>query len=93
MNESTASSGHEAEAHSPYLAQHVRAALAEGETAELGVDVAVAGSGVYLTGTVASDAHRAEIGRVAEAAAEGLAVHNDIVVVHADPDPEVEVLS
>ena len=93
MTESSAPAGHGTEAHSPYLAQHVRAALAEGETAELGVDVAVAGSGVYLTGTVASDGHRAEIGRVAEAAAEGLAVHNDIVVVHADPDPEVEVLS
>ena len=94
MTESVPPSGHEAEAaHSPYLAQHVRSALAAEATAELGVDVAVAGSGVYLTGTVATEEHRAEIGRVAEAAAEGMAVHNDITVVHADPDPEVEVLS
>ena len=94
MTEPISPSGHEADAaHSPYLAQHVRAALAAADTAELGVDVAVAGSGVYLTGTVASEEHRAEIGRVAEAAAEGMAVHNDVTVLHADPDPEVEVLS
>jgi osmotically-inducible protein OsmY len=79
--------------HSPYLAEHVRSALAAGETAELGVDVAVAPSGVYLTGTVASDQQRAEVGRVAASAAEGLPVHNDVTVVHADPDPDVEVLS
>jgi osmotically-inducible protein OsmY len=79
--------------HSPYLAQHVRDALAGAETAELGVDVAVTPGGVYLTGTVASDDHRDGIGRVAASAAEGLPVHNDVVVVHADPDNEIEVLS
>ena len=84
---------HDTEGHSPYLAQHIREALATASTAELGVDVVVAGGCVYLTGTVATDEHRLEIGRVAEGGAEGLPVHNDVQVVHAGPDPEVEVLS
>jgi osmotically-inducible protein OsmY len=81
------------EEHSPYLVEHVRVALASSPTAELGVDVAVTGGGVYLTGTVASDEHRLEVERVAAEAAEGLVVHNDLVVLHAGPDNDVEVLS
>jgi osmotically-inducible protein OsmY len=84
---------HETEGHSPYLAEHVRDALAASSTAELGVDVAVTSGGVYLTGTVGSDGHRDEVARVAADAAEGLPVHNDVVVIHADPDNDVEVLS
>mgnify|MGYP000277029422 CR=1 FL=1 len=43
---------------SPYLAQHIRDALASGSTAELGVDVRVTPTGVYLSGVVASPAAR-----------------------------------
>lgn len=79
--------------HSLYLVEHVRAALASSATAELGVEVRVTGGGVYLTGTVASDEHSLDVERVAAEAAEGLPVHNDLVVVHAGPDNDVEVLS
>lgn len=78
---------------SPYLAQHIRDALAAGSTAELGVDVAVTPSGVFLTGAVASVEQRDELGVIAARESGGLAVHNDVVVVHGEPDVEVEVLS
>lgn len=78
--------------HSPYLAQHIRDALANGPTAELGVDVNVTNAGVYLSGSVASDEQRAELAVIAAREAEGLPVHNDVVVVHGAPDTDVEVL-
>lgn len=78
---------------SPYLAQHIHDAFAEGTTAELGVEVNVTPSGVYLTGTVSSDEQRRQLGEVAAREARGLAVHNEVVVAHGDPDVEVEVLS
>jgi hypothetical protein len=78
---------------SPYLAQHIREALAVGSTAELGVDVSVTPAGVFLTGTVMTEAHRDELGAIAAGEAEGMPVHNDIVVAHGEPDVEVEVLS
>jgi osmotically-inducible protein OsmY len=78
---------------SPYLAQHIRDALASGGTAELGIDVNVTGSGVYLTGTVSSPEQRDQLGDVAAGEAGGLAVHNDIVVSSGEPDVDVEVLS
>lgn len=78
---------------SPYLAQHIRDALAHGTTAELGVDVNVTPSGIYLTGAVSSAEHRDELGTIARREAAGLPVHNDVVVVPTEPDDEVEVLS
>lgn len=81
-----------AASHSPYLAQHIRDALANGSTAELGVDVNVTSAGVYLSGTVASDEQRAELAAIAAREAEGLPVHNDVVVVHGVPDTDVEVI-
>ena len=77
---------------SPYLAQHIRDALAAGATAELGVDVQVTPSGVYLTGTVASPEQRDNLAAIAAREADGLAVHNDVVVMHGEPDVDVEVL-
>lgn len=77
---------------SPYLAQHIRDALAAGSTAELGVDVTVTAHGVHLSGTVASEEQRRELGEVARREAGGLPVQNDVVVVHGEPDTEVEVL-
>lgn len=78
---------------SPYLAQHILDALAAASTAELGVDVRVTPAGVFLSGTVVSAEQRDEVGAVAARESGGLDVHNDIVVVHGDPDIEVEVLS
>ena len=77
---------------SPYLAQHIRDALARGSTAELGVDVSVTAAGVYLAGTVASEEQRDELATIAGNEAPGLAVHNDVVVVHGAPDTDVEVI-
>lgn len=78
---------------SPYLAQHIRDSLAEGSTAELGVDVNVTPAGVFLTGTVTSEEQRAELAHIAAREAGGLAVHNEVVVAHGEPDVDVEVLS
>ena len=77
---------------SPYLAQHIRDALAGGSTAELGVDVTVTATGVFLAGTVASDEQRDELAVIAAREADGLTVHNDVVVVHGAPDTDVEVI-
>ena len=78
---------------SPYLAQHIRDALASGSTAELGVDVVVNASGVFLSGTVTSPEQRDDLAAIAAGEAGGLPVHNDVVVAHGEPDVEVEVLS
>jgi osmotically-inducible protein OsmY len=78
---------------SPYLAQHIRDALASGATAELGVDVQVTPTGVFLSGTVASPEQRDELASIAARESGGLAVHNDVVVMHGEPDVDVEVLS
>jgi osmotically-inducible protein OsmY len=77
---------------SPYLAQHIRDSLAAGSTAELGVDVNVTPSGVFLTGTVTSEEQRAQLAEIAARESGGLEVHNEVVVAHGDPDVEVEVL-
>lgn len=78
---------------SPYLAQHIRDALASGGTAELGIDVAVTAHGVFLSGAVASEEQRAGIADIASRESGGLPVHNDVVVMHGEPDNDVEVLS
>jgi osmotically-inducible protein OsmY len=78
---------------SPYLAQHIRDALASGATAELGVDVQVAANAVFLSGTVSSPEQRDQLAEIAAAEAGGLPVHNDVVVTHGEPDVDVEVLS
>lgn len=77
---------------SPYLAQHIRDALAAGVTAELGVDVQVTATGVFLSGTVASEEQRAQLGVIAARESGGLDVHNDVVVVHGQPDVDIEVI-
>jgi hypothetical protein len=77
---------------SPYLAQHIRDAMASGSTAELGIDVTVTPAGVHLSGIVASEAHRDELGAVAAREAGGRPIRNDLTVVHGTPDTDVEVL-
>ena len=77
----------------PYLAQHIRDALATDGTAELGVDVQVTATGVFLTGTVSSPEQRDQLAAVAARECGGdLVVHNDVVVQHGEPDVDVEVL-
>jgi osmotically-inducible protein OsmY len=78
---------------SPYLGQHIRDALAEGATAELGIDVQVNHHGVFLAGTVTSSEQRDRLAAIAARASGGLTVHNGVVVVHGQPDVDVEVLS
>ena len=78
---------------SPYLAQHIRDALASGATAELGVDVQVTPTGVFLSGTVSSPEQRDQLAEVAaRECGDGFVVHNDVVVQHGEPDVDVEVL-
>jgi len=76
---------------SPYLSQHIHDALALGSTAELAIDVHVTPSGVFLSGSVASEEQRAEVAAIA-AQESGLPVQNDVVVLHGEPDVEIEVL-
>ncbi len=78
---------------SPYLAQHIRDALAGDGTAELGIDVQVTEHGVYLSGAVTSAEQREDVEAVAAAEAAGAPVHNDIVIVEGEPRVEPEVLS
>lgn len=77
---------------SPYLAQHIHDSLAEGSTAELGIDVNVTPAGVFLSGTVTSEEQRSQLAEVAARESGGMPVHNEVVVTHGDPDIEVEVL-
>lgn len=76
-----------------YLAQHIRDALAGDEIAELGIDVQVTPSGVFLSGTVASPEQCEEIVAVATREAGGAIVHDDLVVVDGPPITEPEVLA
>lgn len=64
-----------------YTAAAVSAALATDErTAELGVRVSVRGDTLLLTGTVAGQARREEVTRVAREAAPDLTVVDDLRV-------------
>lgn len=80
------------ETQSPYLAQHIHDAFAVGGTAELAVDVQVTTTGVFLSGTVASEEQRERLGVIAARESGGLDVHNEVVVVHGQPDVDVEVI-
>lgn len=81
-----------ADAPSPYLAEHIRVALAAASTAELGVDVQLVAGEIHLSGTVSTSEQRDQLAAVATREAGGLPVRNDVVVVHGAPDGEIEVL-
>lgn len=76
-----------------YLAQRLRRALAEDpRTAEMGVQVKVRGSVVFLTGEVATQQRCRQLAAVVAEAAPELTVHNDVHVVPARvPDSREEL--
>ena len=82
-----------------YLITHIQQALGQDPRArELGVDVAVAGGRVVLTGTVATSAQRLAIGEVVCElidceAPEGHEVVNELAVVEAREGGPVEELA
>ncbi len=77
-----------------YLVAHVREALAsDGRTNELHVDVTVAGKRVFLSGEVASEAHREAVAEVVRDLVPDLEVHNETSVAPLDPPTEPEKLS
>lgn len=76
-----------------YLVQRLRRALAEDpRTAEMGVQVKVRGSAVFLSGEVATKERCTQLAAVVAEAAPELTVHNDIHVVPARvPDTREEL--
>jgi osmotically-inducible protein OsmY len=75
-----------------YLVAHVRDAIARSEAHELGVRVRVAGGRVLLTGSASSEPQRDAITGVAERAAPGYEVVNELCVAATTPPTEVEQL-
>ena len=75
-----------------YLAQRIHEALAEGPTAELGVEVRLTDTEVTLAGTVGTEEQRAQLADIAGSMAGERTVRNDVVVVHGAPDLEPEAL-
>lgn len=68
-------------AHEPteYLVQHVKEALATDErVSELGLEVEIHGSDVYLSGTVATEARRGASEEVVRELLPGRTIHNQI---------------
>ena len=74
-----------------YVVAHVQAAFAaDGAVAELGLEVAVVGQRLLLSGHVTSEEQRVRAGELAARVAPQLEICNDLdVVPHADPgEPE-----
>jgi osmotically-inducible protein OsmY len=80
------------DADTAYLAQHIHDAIAEGPTAELGVEVRLSDTEVSLAGTVGTEEQREQLADIAGSMAGRRAVRNDVVVVHGTPDVEPEAL-
>lgn len=76
-----------------YVAARVQRALAEDDrTNELGIRVDVRGRQLFLRGTVSGDERRRQATSVAEEAAPGLHVHNELTLVEVrDPGEEEEL--
>jgi BON domain len=76
-----------------YICERIRHALAnDPRTAELGVTVTDLHGVLVLSGTVASHARRNEIAAVAQEAASGRELSNDIAVGELTPPTQVEPL-
>ncbi|MEZ0074798.1 BON domain-containing protein [Planotetraspora sp. GP83] len=76
-----------------YVAARVQRVLAEDDrTNELGIRVDVRGEEVYLRGQVSSEERRHQIEDVAQEAAPGLRVHNEIKLVEVREPGEEEHL-
>ncbi|MER5295629.1 MULTISPECIES: hypothetical protein [Streptomyces] len=76
-----------------YRVAHLRERLAGGPLAELGVQVAVHGDSVLVTGTVPSSHCRDEIGRIVGETLTGLTVRCDLVVAEASSPDQAEELA
>jgi hypothetical protein len=76
-----------------YRVAHLRERLAGGPLAELGVQVAVHGDAVLITGTVPSAHCRDEIQQIVGDTLTGLTVHCDLVVAEASSPDQAEELA
>lgn len=74
-----------------YLVALLQDAFADDpRTEELGVDVAIAGDTVVLSGTVATPQRRENVAAVAREAVGDRAVRNDVTVADLSEPPDVE---
>lgn len=77
-----------------YLVAHVQEALArDPRVHELGVQVAVRGTKVFVSGTVASEERRAAVGVVVAEVAAGYEVHNGTEVAAYREADDMETLT
>jgi len=78
----------------PYLAEHVRDALAQDpHLSELHVDITIASGKVFLNGRVESDERRTHLTKVVRDLLPDREVVNHTTVETADGEPDVENLS
>lgn len=76
-----------------YLVAHLREALAtDPRTAELGVQVAVHGDQVHLSGVVACEERRAELDDVIKEQLSSIEVHNEVRVADVREPAHTEEL-
>ncbi|MEV5321203.1 hypothetical protein AB0K92_26750 [Streptomyces sp. NPDC052687] len=76
-----------------YRVAHLREHLAGGPLAELGVQVAVHGDSVLVTGTVPSAHCRDEVHRIVDETLTGFTVRCDLVVAEASSPDHAEELA
>jgi hypothetical protein len=74
------------------VARVAEALVHDPRSAELGVAVAFVGGALVLQGNVSTAAHRADIRTVAEEAADGVPVRDELHVVEHEPPDAVEEL-
>jgi len=78
----------------PYLAERIRTAIAQDPRVnELGINVALVGDHVFVTGTVPTPERRDAVGAVVGELFPDLAVHNDVTVQHVGSHPIRETLT
>lgn len=76
-----------------YAVQHLRESLAhDPRVSELGLEIAVRGGALHITGTVSTEERRAAIAQVAAEVAPDREVVNETTVVRYQGDASVEVL-
>ncbi len=77
----------------PYLSERIRAALAhDPRVNDLGLQVRLVGSRVFVTGTVATDERRASVAAVIAERFPDLEIHNDVTVQQVGSAPARETL-
>jgi osmotically-inducible protein OsmY len=82
------------ESHDPYLGERIRTALAQDSRVnELGVQVAIVGRRVFVTGTVATMERQEAVAIVIAEGFPDLEIHNDVTVQEVGARPSRETLS